>query len=125
MVAFGLLAPVPIMLTSYSTQSPSLFYLLSFAVQFATSSALGASAAASQALVLPRMRGTATAIFFLGTTLIGLALGPYTAGFISQASGNLALGVKATLLAVPVGLCGLAVALRLSPAAIASLAERS
>ena len=124
-VAFGLLAPVPIVLTSYSTQSPALFYLLSFAVQFATSSALGASAAASQALVLPHMRGTATAIFFLGTTLIGLALGPYTAGFISQASGDLALGVKATLLAVPVGLCGLAVALRLSPAAIASLVDRA
>jgi len=124
-VGFALLAPVPIVLVAYGTRSPGLFYLMSFAVQFATSSALGASAAASQALVLPRMRGTATAIFFLGTALIGSALGPFTAGYVSQLTGDLALGVRSTLAAVPFGLVALCVALRMAPAASAGLLDRA
>ncbi len=124
-IGFGLLAPVPIMLTAYSTPSAALFYVLSFAVQFATSSALGASAAASQALVLPRMRGTATAILFLGATLIGLALGPFMAGYVSEATGDLATGVKSTLIAAPLGVAALLLAMRLAPAASASLVDRA
>ena len=111
-IAFGLAAPVPIVLIAYGTANPTLFYIMSFAVQFATATALGASAAASQMLVRPHMRGTATAILFLGTTLIGLSLGPFMAGYISQATGDLALGVKATLIAAPVGLVCLLVAMR-------------
>src|SRR5690606_27341143 len=64
-VAIGLLAPIPLVLVGYRTSDPAVFLVCSFLVQAVTSSALGASAAASQALVLPRMRGTATAIFFL------------------------------------------------------------
>ena len=124
-IAFGLIAPVPIVLSAYSTQNSTLFYVLSFAVQLATSSALGASAAASQALVLPRMRGTATALLFLGTTLLGLALGPFLAGYVSEATGDLALGVKSTLVAVPLGLAALLLALRQVPAASAALIERA
>ncbi|RYE95909.1 MAG: MFS transporter, partial [Oxalobacteraceae bacterium] len=56
-VGIALVAPVPIVLIGYSTADPATFYLLAFAVQFVTSSALGAAAAASQSLVLPRMRG--------------------------------------------------------------------
>lgn len=124
-IGFGLVAPVPIVLVAYGTQSPTLFYVLSFAVQLATSSALGASAAASQALVLPRMRGTATAILFLGTTLLGLALGPFMAGYVSETTGDLALGVKSTLIAAPLGLIALMVALRRAPGASAALLERA
>src|SRR5690606_19955839 len=65
----GLLLPVPLVIAAYSTADASLFLACAFLLQLATSSALGASAAASQALVLPHMRGTATAIFFLGSTL--------------------------------------------------------
>ena len=63
----------------YSTSSVTLFLICNFLAQFTTSSALGAGAAATQSLVEPRMRGVATAIYFLGATLLGLALGPFTA----------------------------------------------
>lgn len=35
-------------------------------------------------LVLPRMRGTASAFFLITITLLGMALGPYTMGYISD-----------------------------------------
>ncbi|WEK45629.1 MAG: MFS transporter [Candidatus Andeanibacterium colombiense] len=124
-LAIALVLPIPIVLIGYSTADPMLFYILAFAVQFATSTALGAAAAASQALVLPRMRGVATAIFFLGTALFGLGLGPFTAGFVSEATGSLALGVKSTLLVAPIGLVAMALALRTAPAASRSLLERA
>jgi len=124
-VAIGLLVPVPLVLVGYRTADVTLFLVCSFLVQTATSSALGASAAASQALVLPRMRGTATAIFFLGATLIGLAFGPFTAGLVSEITGNLGTGVRANLALVPLGLAALVLAIRLYPAAEASKAPRA
>ena len=124
-VAIGLAGPVPLALVGYRTTNSDVFVVCSFLLQFVTSSALGASAAASQALVLPRMRGTATAIFFLGTTLVGLAFGPFAAGFVSEESGSLGLGVMATLALVPVGLAALAMAMRLYPRALASQIQRA
>lgn len=108
----GLIAPVPIVLTGYGTDNSQLFLICAFLVQLATSSALGAAAAASQALVLPHMRGTATAIFFLGATLIGLGFGPFTAGYISEITGNLGAGVQANLVVVPIGVVLLMLAMR-------------
>lgn len=99
----GLIAPVPIVLVGYATTDPHVFLICAFLVQMATSSALGVAAAASQALVLPHMRGTATAIFFLGATLVGLGLGPFTAGYISELTGDLSIGVRANLAVVPIG----------------------
>ena len=118
-MAIGLLAPVPIVWTGYSTGDATVFLVCAFLVQMVTSSALGAAAAASQALVLPQMRGVAAAIFLLGTTLIGLAFGPFTAGFVSEATGSLALGVIGNLAAVPFGLAALALAMRHYRAALA------
>jgi len=105
----AVLGTVPVMVLGYTTTDPATFYVCAFLAQVTTSSALGASAAASQALVLPRMRGTATAIFFLGTTLLGLGLGPFTVGYVSETSGSLGHGVLASLVAVPVGLAAVAV----------------
>ncbi len=119
-MAIGLVAPVPIVWLGYTTADQTVFLVCAFLVQMVTSSALGASAAASQALVLPRMRGIAAAIFLLGTTLIGLAFGPFTAGFVSEMTGNLALGVIANLGAIPLGLAALALALRHYRAALAA-----
>jgi MFS family permease len=116
-VAFALISAVPVALVGYSTDSVTVFVLLNFAVQFVTSSALGAAGSASQAFVLPGMRGTATAIFLLGAALLGLGLGPFTAGYVSTATGDLALGVKTTLLVAPLGLAALWVAARYTPEA--------
>lgn len=125
-ILFGLLTPALPLVGAYSADTFPAFVVLSFAAVMLSSSALGAAAAASQALVLPRMRGTATATFFLATTLVGLALGPFMAGYVSTISGdNLATGVLSTLVAVPVGGLLLAVALRIYSPAVNSIEERA
>ena len=117
-VLFGLLAPVPVVWVMFTTDSKALFLVLAAMAQLFASSALGAAAATSQSLVLPRMRGVATATFFLATTLVGLALGPYLAGLVSsKADGDLGLGMLSTLWGAPIGLVLLLIALRLVPAA--------
>lgn len=125
-VLFGLLSPIPFAIVQYTTDSFVLFLILNVVVGALAASALGAAAASSQALVLPRMRGTATATFFLATTLVGLALGPYTAGYVSAQNGDdLSAGVLSTLWITPIGLVLLLAALRLVPKANASLLERA
>ncbi len=125
-IVFGLLSPVIPTIIAFRTDSFMMFVAFSFIAQLLSSTALGAAAAASQSLVLPRMRGTATATFLLSTTLIGLALGPFAAGYISVSnSDDLALGVLSTLVSVPIGLVLLGWAIRLYPAAQASLESRA
>lgn len=125
-ILFGLLAPLPAVVVAYTTDEIVVFYVASFIAQMTSAAALGAAAASSQALVLPRMRGLATATFFLSTTLIGLGLGPFLAGYVSAINGDdLSLGVLSTLVAVPFGLVMLILALRLVPAAAASVVDRA
>lgn len=123
---FGLLAPIVPMIAAFRCDTFAQFVVFSFAAQVCSSSALGAAAATSQALVLPRMRGTATATFLLATTLVGLALGPFMAGYVSAMTGdNLAVGVLSTLAVVPFGLLLLIAAIRTVPSAKAQLEARA
>ena len=133
-VLFGMLAPViPIWLT-FTTTNTTLFYVLSLIVGLLGSTALGAAAATTQDLVLPRMRGTATAAFFLATTLIGLAFGPYLVGLVSELAGtmvngtlkpDLRAGLLATMaLAIP-GTLLLIAAFRTVPKAEATVIARA
>lgn len=125
-ILFGLLSPVPFAVWQYTTDSFAVFIVLNVIVGALAASALGAAAASSQALVLPRMRGTATATFFLATTLVGLALGPYTAGYVSaQNDGNLSIGVLSTLWITPIGLVLLIAAIKLVPRANTTVLERA
>jgi MFS family permease len=102
-----LILSIPLLFVGYTTSSIATFVVCNFLANMATASALGACAAASQALVLPRMRGTAAAIFLLGPTLVGLAFGPFVAGSISETAGNLGVGVVSSLVAVIPGLMAL------------------
>jgi MFS family permease len=125
-VVFGLLAPIPVLWVLYNTADRTVFYVCASLAQFLAASALGAAAATSQALVLPRMRGVATATFFLATTLVGLALGPFIAGYVSTINGgDRAIGVLSTLWAVPFGLVCLIAAIRLVPQASRTLLDRA
>jgi len=125
-ILFGLLASLPPIVVAYTTDSLTIFYVASFFAQMTGASALGAAAASSQALVLPRMRGMATAIFFLSTTLIGLGIGPFLAGYVSAVSaGGLSTGMLTTLVAAPFGFVLLLAALKLVPAAGESVLERA
>jgi MFS family permease len=72
------------------------------------------------------MRGVATATFFLATTLVGLALGPFLAGWISATNGNdISFGVRSILWAAPIGFVSLIVAIRLVPEATRTLTARA
>jgi MFS family permease len=113
----GLLVPIIPMVIGFTTRNEVLFYIMTLIAQVTSSMALGAAAATTQDLVLPRMRGAATATFFLGTTLIGLALGPYLAGYLSQVFGDLGYGVIALLAVVPISLAALLYLYRALPAA--------
>ena len=74
---------------------------------------------------MPRMRGTATASFFIGTTLIGLALGPYLAGRVSALTESLSAGVLSLLATVPIALTAAIIAARLLPASEATARDRA
>ena len=84
-----------------TTDSLAAFYWVNpFAHMFA-SAWVGAAVATLQDLVLPRMRATAGATYILGTTMVGLALGPYFAGKMSVLTGSLAIGIAALYVMPP------------------------
>src|SRR5262249_34366769 len=85
------------------TESPQLAFVLAFPVTLTSSLWIGAGASTVQDLVLPRMRGSASAAYLLLVTFVGLALGPYTVGRLSVALGDLR---TAMLYAQAVGVIG-------------------
>lgn len=123
-----LLAPlvsiVPFVI-AFTTDSATIFYAAHFCAAIFTSAALGGTAATTQDLVLPRMRGVATATFFLATTLVGLSLGPYMAGQVSSVTGNLATGILSVMAVAPISAILLILAYRSLPVAEASLVARA
>jgi MFS transporter, Spinster family, sphingosine-1-phosphate transporter len=63
--------------------------------------------------VLPRMRGITTSVYLLTSTIIGLGIGPYLVGMISDATGDLRtamLSVNAA--AIPIAVLMLLIAKR-------------
>jgi MFS family permease len=63
-------------------------YAYYFLFQIASSAWIGPAVALTSELVLPRMRATAAAFYILMVTFIGLALGPYTIGLVSDRLQN-------------------------------------
>ncbi|MFM5923535.1 MAG: spinster family MFS transporter [Novosphingobium sp.] len=133
-IMFGVVAPILPIWIGYSTENATLFYAMNFLAGMCGAAALGAAAATTQDLVLPRMRGTATAAFFLGTTLVGLAFGPYLVGLISDLSGtkvdgklvgDLRTGILSLIGVAPIALALLIYAYRTVPQAEATLVERA
>jgi MFS family permease len=124
-ILFGAIAPIPLNVLSFTWATEPWFYLIHLPMGAMASGALGASAATCLDLVLPRMRGTATAAFFIGTTLIGLAMGPYIAGKVSVLSGDLATGMLSLLAFAPISITSLIIAYRIVPKAAATVVERA
>ena len=133
-IMFGVVAPIIPIWIGYSSENPTIFYTMNFFAGMFGATALGAAAATTQDLVLPRMRGTATAAFFLGATLVGLSFGPYMVGQISDLAGtvvdgklvgDLRTGILSLVAVAPIALGLLIYAYRAVPAAEATLIERS
>ncbi|MDJ0866372.1 MAG: MFS transporter [Myxococcota bacterium] len=87
--AIGALLPAPILPWMLSTESTTLALVLNFPLAASGSMWIGVGASTVQDLVLPRMRATASAAYLLVITFIGLALGPYLIGHLSDALGGL------------------------------------
>ena len=133
-IMFGVVAPIIPIWIGYSSENPTIFYTMNFFAGMFGATALGAAAATTQDLVLPRMRGTATAAFFLGATLVGLSFGPYMVGQISDLAGtvvngklvgDLRAGILSLVAVAPIALGLLIYAYRAVPAAEATLIERA
>ena len=123
--ALATLVPAPFIWLQYTTGDLATFFLCFAPTTVFGSMYVGVAAATTQDLVLPRMRGAATATFFIGTTLFGLGLGPWFTGFVSNLTGNLGTGVLALLLMAPVTLSCLYFVYRNLPAAEASRIDRA
>ncbi|WP_373476236.1 spinster family MFS transporter [Sphingorhabdus sp.] len=133
-IMLGVVGPIVPIWIGYTTENAMLFYIMNFLAGMLGATALGAAAATTQDLVLPRMRGTATAAFFLGTTLVGLSFGPYMVGQISDLTGtmvdgklvgNLRVGILSLIAVAPIAVTLLFFAYRLVPKAEASIIERA
>lgn len=123
-IAAAILAAISLgfMLT---TSSLTLFYLALGITNFLQIMWLGPVAASCQDLVLPRMRGAATAVFFLGTNIIGLGLGPYVVGLVSDVSEDLRFAMLSVLFVLPVTLAMFVFASRNLPALETTVVERA
>ena len=114
----------PIFAASLTSTEVHVFYVLGPLGLTAANMWLGSGAAAIQDSVLPRMRGTAAATFFIATTA-GLAVGPYFAGRISVLTGSLRVGILSIFIVSPLALYLLWRACRDLPAAEASRETRA
>jgi len=93
--------PAPIVFTMFTTESLAVFYWLNPLAHILSALWVGAAVATLQDVVLPRMRATAGATYILGTTMVGLALGPYFAGKIGDVFQSLRIGVFALYIVPP------------------------
>jgi MFS family permease len=93
------ISTVPFALWMLSTENLTLAYVLNFPASVAAASWIGAGASTVQDLVLPRMRAIASAFYLLVVTFVGLALGPYLIGQLSDLLGDLRLAMMLGLIA--------------------------
>ncbi|MGQ0558878.1 MAG: spinster family MFS transporter [Sphingosinicella sp.] len=119
------LLPIPLVAFLLTTDSLAAFYWVFPFAHLLAAAWVGAAVATLQDLVLPRMRATAGATYILGTTMVGLALGPYFAGKISVVTGSLPLGIAALYAMPPLTLIGLWIGSRHLHALESSKVERA
>jgi MFS family permease len=93
--------PFPVVLYMMTTDNLTGLYWANTLANLFGSMWVGASVASLQDVVLPRMRATAGATFILGTTMVGLALGPFTAGKVAVVAGSLSTGILSLFLVAP------------------------
>ncbi len=91
------LLPIPIGFWMLYTTSTTLAFMLNAVVAFTGAAWLGVGGSTVTDLVLPRMRGSATAVYILAITLLGQAIGPFTVGLISDLTGDLRNGLVVAL----------------------------
>jgi MFS family permease len=78
----------PIAIWTYQAEDVSAFYLRFIAFSLTLTMWLPPVYAGLVDLVLPRMRGMAMSFYILTMTIVGLGMGPYAVGMISDLNGN-------------------------------------
>jgi MFS family permease len=81
----------------YFSSSLSVVYVCNFLVMFFSPMYIGPAMSTVNDLVPPQMRGTASAIYLMMMTFIGLAMGPFTMGQISTAYAKSGMNVAEAL----------------------------
>ena len=104
--------PLPLLAFLFTTDSVGSFYAVFPFAHMLASAWVGAAVATLQDLVLPRMRATAGATYILGTTMVGLALGPYFAGKMADVTQSLSAGIFFLYIVPPLTLTALWLASR-------------
>ncbi len=128
-----ILGSVPMLLWMMYTESLYLAFFLSFASHIFTAAWVSVAPSTAADLVMPRMRAVAGAYYLLTNTFIGLALGPYTMGQISdllvsngmEQAESLRTAMAGSLLIFVVTLVFLTLAWRHLPKEEASRLERA
>ena len=108
----AIILPAPAVFFLFTTDNLASFYIVAPYVGLCSALWVGAAIATLQDMVLPRMRGTAGATYVLGTSLVGLALGPYFAGKVAALTGSLATGIFSLYIVPPFTLAALWIASR-------------
>jgi MFS family permease len=111
-VMLASILPAPLVIAMLHATNARVIYLINPLLAFTASLWVGAAVATIQDCVLPRMRGTAGAIFLLAISMLGLALGPYSIGKVAVLTGSLRTGMMSSLGMMPVALLLLWVASR-------------
>ncbi len=130
---FAVFGSVPLVLWMIYTENLMLAFALNFLYHIPGASWPGIPPSTATDLVMPRMRAVAGAYYILVNTFIGLAIGPYTMGKLSDfyAAGgmdsaeSLQLAITSSLLIFVVSLVFLTLAWRHLPGDEASRLERA
>jgi MFS family permease len=96
--------PVPLLYMALDISNVRVFYFVYPLIMFVAFLWVGPAAAAIQDCVLPRMRGTAGAIFILALSILGLGLGPYCTGKVAAVTGSLRVGMLSMIAVTPLAL---------------------
>lgn len=88
-------------LVQYQAEDRTTFYCAFTLGSIAMTLWVGCMHATAQDLVLPRMRGIAFALKALSTSVIGLGLGPYVVGLMSDVTGDLRGAILTSLYSIP------------------------
>jgi MFS family permease len=94
----------PLLIVALQATNVRVIYLINPLLAFTINLWVGSAAATVQECVLPRMRGTACAIFLLVLSMLSLALGPYSIGKVAVLTGSLHTGIMSVLAMIPAAL---------------------
>lgn len=88
---------IPLTLWMLGTENVTLAYFINIVLAGVSAVGAGVGASTVQDLVLPRMRGVASAFYLLVLTFLGVALGPYLVGQLSDTLGVLSTAMRLVL----------------------------